>query len=97
MCFAIKSYLLNIVMVSVLCQFVIYAKCFETAGLIGLVFNSFLASGDFCHPLITFANSWSHMPHCWKSHVAAKCSLRKIQAFSGQNVGPDLDPNSLTL
>ena len=40
--------------------------------------NSFLASGDFCHLLISFSNS-----------------LDPDQ--DGQNVGPDLDPNRLTL
>ena len=40
--------------------------------------NSFLASGDFCHLLITFANS-----------------LDPDQ--NGQDVGPDVDPNCLTL
>ena len=40
--------------------------------------NSFLASDDFCHLLITFANS-----------------LDPDQ--DRQNVGPDLDPNCLTL
>ena len=40
--------------------------------------NTFLASGDFCRLLITFANS-----------------LDPDQAR--QNVGPDLDPNCLTL
>ena len=56
-CFAIKSYLLNIFMVSVLFQFVINAVCFETDGPISLVINAFLASVDFCRLLITFANS----------------------------------------
>ena len=41
-------------------------------------FNYFLASGYFCHLLITYANS-----------------LEPDQAR--QNVGPDLDPNCLTL
>ena len=41
-------------------------------------FNSFTASGHFCHLLITFANS-----------------LDTDQAR--QNVGPDLNPNCLTL
>ena len=40
--------------------------------------NSLPTSGDFCHLLITFANS-----------------LDPDQA--GQNIGPDLDPNCLTL
>ena len=43
-----------------------------------LVFNSFLASGDFCCLLITFASS-----------------LDPDQ--DQQIVGPDLDPNFLTL
>ena len=41
-------------------------------------FNSFLASGNFCHLLITFENS-----------------LDPDQ--DRQSVGPDLDPNYLTL
>ena len=41
-------------------------------------FNSLLASDDFCHLLITFANF-----------------LDPDQ--DGQNVGPDLEPNRLTL
>ena len=41
-------------------------------------FKSFLASGDFCCLLITFANR-----------------LDPVQ--DRQNVGPDLDPNGLTL
>ena len=43
-----------------------------------IAFKSFLASGHFCHLLITFANS-----------------LDPDQ--DQQNVGPDLDPNHLTL
>ena len=43
-----------------------------------MTFNSFLACGDFCHMLITFANS-----------------LDPDQ--DRRNVGPDLDPNCLTL
>ena len=43
-----------------------------------LSFNSFPPSGNFCHLLITFANS-----------------LDPDQAR--QQVGPDLDPNCLTL
>ena len=42
------------------------------------LFHSFLASDDFCHLLITFANS-----------------LDPDQ--NQQSVGPDLDPNPLTL
>ena len=48
------------------------------SGEIRNIFNSFPVSGDFCHLLITFANS-----------------LDPDQA--GQIVGPDLDPNCLTL
>ena len=44
----------------------------------GTLSNSFLASGDLCHLLITFANS--------------------LDPDQDQHtVGPDLDPNSLTL
>ena len=43
-----------------------------------MLLNIFLASGEFCHLLIIFANS-----------------LDPDQ--DRQNVGPDLDPKSLTL
>ena len=46
--------------------------------LVVLVINPFPASGDFCHLLITFANSLG------PDHTQ-------------QNIGPDLDPNCLTL
>ena len=54
-------------------------KLSSAADLIGAIgFNSFLARGDLCDLLITFANS-----------------LDPDQ--DGQNVGPDLDSNCLTL
>ena len=42
------------------------------------VLNSFLASGDFCHLVVTFAKSLD-------------------PDKDRQNVGPDLDPNCLTV
>ena len=64
--------------------FRILSAAFDTSAL-GLTL--FPISGDFCHLLITFANSLDP--------DQARQNVRPDQAR--QNVGPDLDPNCLTL
>ena len=55
-------------------------SCESFAGLFSLMwfFDSFLANGDFCRLLLSFANNLE-------------------PDHDQQNVGPDLDPNCLTL
>ena len=63
------------------CRRLLFIACgtsYHSAVAVSRVINSFLACGNFCRLLITFANS-----------------LDPDQ--DRQNVGPDLDPNRLTL